>query len=176
MSEITDPKIIIITGLMASGKSTIAQLLAEKFPKSVHLRGDVFRRMMVNGAVEMGPQYSDEAVQQLHLRYRISAQAALMYSNLGFTVILQDNYYGEALTYIATCLQSRNTFTVVLNPSVDVIKQREAERGKVGYHSFNIEDLYEMFQRTTPRIGHWINNSDQTPEETADEIFGRLTK
>lgn len=30
------PCIILITGVMASGKSTIAQLLAERFSRSVH--------------------------------------------------------------------------------------------------------------------------------------------
>ena len=36
--------IYIITGIMASGKTTIAQLLAEQFDKSVHVHGDVFRK------------------------------------------------------------------------------------------------------------------------------------
>ena len=43
------PQLILITGIMAAGKSTVAQHLAERLPNSVHLRGDVFRRMMVNG-------------------------------------------------------------------------------------------------------------------------------
>ena len=42
-------RIFLITGLMASGKSTVAQVLAERLPRSVHLRGDAFRRMIVNG-------------------------------------------------------------------------------------------------------------------------------
>ena len=42
-------RIILITGNMASGKSTVAQALAEQLPKSVHLRGDLFRRMIVSG-------------------------------------------------------------------------------------------------------------------------------
>ena len=41
-------KVVLITGVMASGKSTIAQLLAEKLPKAVHLRGDTFRKMIVS--------------------------------------------------------------------------------------------------------------------------------
>ena len=47
------PHIIMITGIMAAGKSTVAQQLAERLPKSVHLRGDVFRRMIVSGRAEM---------------------------------------------------------------------------------------------------------------------------
>jgi deoxyadenosine/deoxycytidine kinase len=37
-----DAQVILITGNMAAGKSSVAQALAERLPKSVHLRGDVF--------------------------------------------------------------------------------------------------------------------------------------
>jgi adenylylsulfate kinase-like enzyme len=53
------PRILIITGLMAAGKSTIAQALAERLPRSVHLRGDVFRKMVVNGRADMSPDPSE---------------------------------------------------------------------------------------------------------------------
>lgn len=41
--------VVLVTGVMASGKSTVAQLLAERLPGSVHLRGDGFRQMIVSG-------------------------------------------------------------------------------------------------------------------------------
>lgn len=44
------PSIILITEIMASGKSTVAHLLAERFEKSVHLRGNIFRRPLQNEA------------------------------------------------------------------------------------------------------------------------------
>ena len=68
---------------MASGKSTVAQRLAEKFPKSVHLRGDTFRRMIVNGREEMTLQPSSVAVEQLMLRYKIAAVTAEQYLAAG---------------------------------------------------------------------------------------------
>jgi shikimate kinase len=34
-----ETSILLIIGIMASGKSTVAQLIAEHLPKSVHLRG-----------------------------------------------------------------------------------------------------------------------------------------
>ncbi len=45
--------IYLITGVMASGKSTVAELLAAKMEKGVHLRDDVFRRMIVSGRVTL---------------------------------------------------------------------------------------------------------------------------
>lgn len=44
------PCVVLITGVMAAGKSTVAQLLAESLPRAVHVRGDVFRRMIVSVA------------------------------------------------------------------------------------------------------------------------------
>ena len=45
--------VVVITGIMASGKSTVAEALAKRFAKAVHLRGDIFRRMVVSGRAEM---------------------------------------------------------------------------------------------------------------------------
>ncbi len=45
--------IYLITGVMASGKSTVAELLASKIERGVHLRSDVFRRMIESGRAEM---------------------------------------------------------------------------------------------------------------------------
>jgi dephospho-CoA kinase len=39
----------VITGVMAAGKSTVADLLARRFDRGVHVRGDVFRKMIVTG-------------------------------------------------------------------------------------------------------------------------------
>ncbi|MDL2264172.1 hypothetical protein LJC31_05920 [Synergistaceae bacterium OttesenSCG-928-I11] len=54
--------IFLITGVMASGKSTVAELLARRFEKSVHLRGDIFRKMIVSGREEMSEKPSSEAL------------------------------------------------------------------------------------------------------------------
>lgn len=70
------PRLFIITGAMAAGKSTVAQLLAERLQKSVHLRGEVLRRMIVKGRTEMGPELSQEARAQLALRHRFAGDAA----------------------------------------------------------------------------------------------------
>ena len=42
MKHTASPSIIVITGIMAAGKSTVAQALAERLPKSIHLRATCF--------------------------------------------------------------------------------------------------------------------------------------
>jgi predicted kinase len=162
--------VYLITGVMAAGKSTVSALLAERLFRAVHLRGDVFRKMIVSGRAEMGENASEEALSQLYLRYRISAQVAGEYLRAGFDVVLQDNYYGQALTDMMNLLEGLPVRVVVLCPDAETVMRREAGRGKVGYSGFGIEPLYEMFLRETPRIGYWVDSSNQTPEETVDAI------
>lgn len=163
--------IYVITGLMASGKSTVAELLAHRFDRCVHLRGDAFRRMIVSGREDMSDTLSGEALRQLDLRYELTASAAKRYHDAGFTVVVQDNYYGEKLPWFLSLLAPYPVKTCVLCPDAQTIAQREASRGKTGYTGFEIAPLYEAFMQSTPRLGIWIDNSQQTPEETVDAIL-----
>lgn len=166
--------IVLLTGIMASGKSTVAQLLAEKFAKSVHLRGDTFRRMIVSGREEMLPDASDEAIRQLRLRYQISASAADAYFELGFSVVLQDVIVGPMLQEMVGLIRNRPLYVVVLTPRTEVVAKREASRSKKGYGLWTISELDRLLREETQKIGMWLDSSDLSAEETAEEIWQRL--
>lgn len=127
-------KLYAITGVMAAGKSTVAELLAQRFEKGVHLRGDVFRRMIVSGREEMCAEPSMEAVRQLHLRYRLAVDAAKAYFEAGFSVVLQDNYYGQEWANLLERFSGYPVRAVVLCPDAETVRQREAARGKKRLH------------------------------------------
>jgi len=167
--------VVLITGVQAAGKSTVAQRLAERLPRSVHVRGDVFRRMVVSGRVEMAPGPSDEALEQLRLRYRLAAEAGDAYFRAGFTVVVQDVVLGDELVGMTALIRSRPLLVVVLAPRVDAIAAREAARGKNAYGTWAIEQLDDVLRRETPRIGLWLDTSGQTPDETVDEILARAS-
>ncbi len=162
--------VIVITGVMAAGKSTVAQLLAERLDKSVHLRGDIFRRMIVRGRAEMTPLPPRDAGEQLLLRYRQSARAADSYAAAGFTVVVQDVILGPDLRTYQGLIETRPCHVVVLAPRPEVVAAREAARAKTGYGDWTVEALQASLDET-PRIGHWIDNSAQTPAETVQEII-----
>jgi chloramphenicol 3-O-phosphotransferase len=168
--------IIFITGISAAGKSTVAQALAERLPKSVHLRGDLFRRLIVNGEAEITATLSDEAHQQLGLRYRIAATTtATMYADAGFAVVYQDVVLGTYLPNTVALLQGYSVYVVVLAPSVAVVTEREAARRKTGYTpDLTIADLDRGLREETPRIGLWVDSSQMTVAETVDTILARL--
>lgn len=165
--------IVLITGIQASGKSTVAQLLAERLPRSVHVRGDLFRRMVVNGRADMTPDPSEEALRQLRLRHHLTATACDDYFRAGFTVVAQDVVLGEHLTEMVQRIRQRPLLVVVLAPSVEAVATREAARAKNSYDDWTIGMLDRGLREDTAHIGLWLDTSHQTPTETVDEIIGR---
>lgn len=172
--EITSPSQILITGIMAAGKSTIAQRLAERLPKSVHLRGDLFRRMIVNGRAEIEPPLSEEAMSQLRLRYSLAAQAADGYCAAGFNVVYQDIIIGDILHEVVKMHRQWPLYVVVLYPSPTVVLDRDAHRHKQVYQSWTPEGLDHALRHETPQLGLWLDTTAMSVEETVDSIFARL--
>ena len=176
-----DVAVILVTGIQAAGKSTVAQALAEKLERSVHVRGDLFRRMVVNGRAEMGSANPPpEAVRQLKLRYQLAAAAADGYADAGFTVVLQDIIIAGHLTDVVSAIRTRPLYVVVLAPRAEVVQRREDDRqaaqGKTAYKPGNqsVAELDAVFRAETPKIGMWIDTSDQTIEQTVDEVLARV--
>lgn len=163
--------IILVTGIMASGKSTVAQALAERLHPGVHVRGDVFRRMVVSGRAEMTADPSPEAWRQLSLRYRLMVQTARVYHEVGFRVVCQDVILGESLRQVVDLFGPVPVDVVVLCPRPEVVAAREAARAKTGYGAITVEGLERSLREETPRIGRWIDTSDLTVEETVDRIL-----
>uniref|UniRef100_UPI000B82959C AAA family ATPase n=1 Tax=Saccharopolyspora kobensis TaxID=146035 RepID=UPI000B82959C len=172
-STVLDRAILLITGIQAAGKSTIAQGIAERLPRSVHLRGDTFRRMVVGGREEMSAPPSEEALRQLRLRHRLTAQTADAYFAEGFAVVAQDVVLGEHLAELVEQIHSRPLLVVVLAPDVEAIADREAGRGKTAYDTWAIAELNAVLHEQTPRLGLWLDTSGQTPEQTIEEILRR---
>jgi chloramphenicol 3-O-phosphotransferase len=170
----TQGRVIVITGAMAAGKSTIAELLAQRLPRSVHVRGDVFRRMVVNGRSDMGPEASPDALAQLRLRYDLAAHAADRYADLGFDVVVQDVIIGPDLAAFVDRIQTARRYLVVLSPSVSALQEREDRRAKSGYVHFSAAALDKTLRRDTPRIGYWLDSTAQTPEDTVGDLLAHL--
>ncbi|MFE8913836.1 AAA family ATPase [Streptomyces globisporus] len=166
--------VLVLSGISAAGKSTVAQALAERLDRSVHVRGDFFRRMIVNGQVNMTADPEPEALAQLRLRHRLAAASADAYCQAGFTAILQDILLGEHLQEITETIRSRPLAVVVLAPNPDAVLAREEKRAKTGYGpDWQPKDLDSVLRGSTPEIGLWLDTSDQTVDQTVDEILKR---
>ena len=169
-------RVIVITGAMAAGKSTVAELLARRLPTSVHIRGDVFRKMVVNGRIDMTPDAGPEAMTQLHLRYALAGHTADTYAAAGFDAIVQDVIVGAELAGFVDRIHTPDRFLVVLSPTVSALEWRERQRAKEGYTHFFAGALDEVLRRETAQIGYWLDSSAQTPEETVDDVLANLER
>jgi predicted kinase len=169
--------IVVITGIMAAGKSTIAQALAERLPRSVHLRGDIFRRFIVGGQAAVTPGNWTEAEQQLHLRYKLASSAAITYADAGFAVVYQDVILGTEVSRVLELLRPSpgRIFLVVLAPEPEVAAERDHVRPKTGYTDWTPHELDEGLRAGTPRIGYWLDNSTLSVDQTVDAILANLT-
>jgi predicted kinase len=171
------PQIILITGNMAAGKSSVSQAVAEQLPKSVHLRGDLFRRMIVNGQAEMTFDLSAEAYQQLQLRYHLAAMAARQYLQAGFTVVYQDIIIGSELAKMIDTFHDVPLSAIVLCPKPEVVAARDRARSKTGYADEAMVYAFDRILRTeTPRLGYWLDTSNLTVAETVDHVLQYLAQ
>ncbi|WP_405180231.1 phosphotransferase [Nocardia sp. NBC_01377] len=163
--------VYLITGIQAAGKSTVAQALAERLPRSAHVRGDVFRRFVVGGRAEMSGEPSAEAVEQLRLRHRLAARTADGYADAGFTAVVQDVLLGEFLPFTIGLIRTRPLYVVVLAPRAPAVAAREAARDKSAYGTFTVEALDSALREGTPRLGLWLDTTDLSVAETVDRIL-----
>jgi chloramphenicol 3-O-phosphotransferase len=169
-------RVIVITGAMAAGKSTVADLLAIRLPKSVHIHGDMFRRMVVSGRAEMTPNPTPDAMAQLNLRYDLAAMVADRCAEDGFDAIVQDVILGKDLADFVKRIASPERYLVVLSPSLSAWEWREEQRLKAGLVHLSADALDEVLRRESVHIGYWLDSSTQTPEETVDDILANLQK
>ncbi|MBK5221886.1 MAG: phosphotransferase [Acidimicrobiia bacterium] len=157
----------------------MADLLAGRFERGVHVRGGQFYRWAVRGWVHFGDEDEREVRRLLDLRYRLSASVAVGYAAAGFTTVVQDNIYGPDVEDWLGRVPLGLRHLVVLRPRVDVVEARDAERqrttGKVAYRDGYTAAINDQHVAATRHdLGLWIDTSNQTADETVDEILDRV--
>jgi chloramphenicol 3-O-phosphotransferase len=174
-----EAKIIVVSGVQGAGKSTVGLALAKRFARGAYIDADTLHSMIVAGKVWVtdtsgpGEKMHEEGARQLRLRLHNCCLLARSFRDAGFTVVFGDIVLGERWQHVREDLTGVPFFLVVLAPSVDAVIARDAARSyTVGAEWGKYLDT--ELRETMAGIGVWIDSSDQTVDETVDEIMQRL--
>jgi chloramphenicol 3-O-phosphotransferase len=120
------------------------------------------------------------ALDQLHLRYRGALLLANLYRQSGFDAVISDNLFEEGVDLIlSSALDGDLADTVhfvMLDPSIDAIRERYDQRPGGGYTDSITPQALKLSVSRTARHGLWLDTSRQCVEETTVEILSRLSQ
>jgi predicted kinase len=168
--------LFVISGVPASGKSTVSRMLAERFERGVCVPGDDIRAMIVSGRVDMRPDAGAEALRQLALRYAGALSVAAVFLDGGFDVVVEDVIIGPVLRDFLALVPVPELHLVFLDPDAAAIERRERDRDRVAYSAdrWSVSGLQSVLRQETDRIGLWLDTTGQGPEQTVEAILADL--
>ena len=161
----------LITGIPGAGKSTVARGLAGRFVRGAHIEGDRLGEMVVGGLVYPGQEPAEESARQSLLVMRHMCLLARSFARAGFVPVLDYvSMTRGGIAFYRRALRRLDLHVVVLNPGKETALARDRDRPEktVASHWTHLEDV---MLRELPGIGLWVDNRDQTPEETVSFIL-----
>jgi len=161
----------LITGIPGAGKSTVARMLAGRFPRGAHIEGDRLAGMVVGGAVYPGQEPPEESERQSVLAMRHLCLLARSFARAGFVPVLDYvSMTRGGIAFYRRSLRRLALHVVVLNPGKEAALARDRDRPEktVAAHWTHLE---EVMLRELPGIGLWVDSRNQPPEETVAFIL-----
>jgi predicted kinase len=172
---------LILTGPPGVGKTTIAEILAARWPRAVHLESDVFFRFIRSDYVE---PWKPESDRQNRVVMDIVAEAAAGYAAAGYRTIVDGIVIpGWFLEPLSDRLRDggHSVAYAVLRAPLSVCAARvQSREGLPPIDPGAIAQLWESFADLGELERHVLDVSDRDPDEAADLIArsladGRLT-
>lgn len=162
---------MIVTGPPGAGKTTVARLLADAFPRSVHLHTDDFWGFIRRGAIA---PYLPEAHAQNTTVMHVLARAAVAYAEGGYDVVVDgvigpwfvDRFRAEAAA------GGVPLHYAVLRPDEPTTVGRAVARGEGELTDPEpVRSLHRQFTDIGEYEPHVLDSSRLTPERTAEAVL-----
>ena len=158
--------IIFLNGSINSGKTTIANILAKKIPNVALVEIDVFRAMIAWMPIDQAvPINLENAVSLIN-----------NFSSRKLNVIVPYPLSQKNHDYIMNGLKNIETeiYIFTLAPKLEKTLTNRGTRELDDWERERIQHHYNISIHN-PDFGEIIDNSDQTPEETADYILTKIS-
>jgi len=169
-------RVIVLTGPPGAGKTTVARVLADSLPASVHLHADDFWRYIRQGRIE---PYLAEAHQQNQTVMDVIAQAAFCYAAGGYQVVCDTIVGPWFIGVFRTLATARNIplHYVILRPGQATALRRARRRPS---HALTDPGPIRQLHREFTDIGayerHVLDNTWLEPQAAADAVLGGLAE
>ncbi|MFC8505489.1 AAA family ATPase [Streptomyces sp. NPDC057411] len=164
------PGAVLLVGIPGSGKSTVAAALAARFDRAAHIEVDHLQELIVRGGHWPTPDGDPEADRQILLRARNGCLLADSYVTAGFLPVLDDVVVRRShLDFYRAHVKAGPLHVVVLAPGPEKAWERNNARHKK--LTTNWAFLDEAMREELAGEGVWIDNAEQTVEETVDAVL-----
>ncbi|WP_426363977.1 AAA family ATPase [Streptomyces sp. E-08] len=164
------PGTVLLAGIPGSGKSTVAAALAARFTRAAHIEVDHLQELIVRGCHWPTPDGDPEADRQILLRARNGCLLADSFAAAGFLPVLDDVVVRRShLDFYRAHVKAGLLHVVILAPGPDKAWERNNARHKK--LTTNWAFLDEAMREELAGEGVWIDNADQTVEETVEAVL-----
>ncbi len=156
--------IILLNGSMNAGKSTVAKLLVSKIPKTAHI--EKLRQFIEWMSIDESVPYNMQNIISLTRNF-------ITMGNLN--VVISYLISSENFKIISKGLEDLNVpiFAFTLAPDINVVT---TNRGTRELKIWEVEQIKKTYAENfhNPEYGVIVNNTHQTPEETAKFILDKI--
>jgi tRNA uridine 5-carbamoylmethylation protein Kti12 len=167
--------VLIVTGPPGVGKTTAAEIVADRSSPSVHLESDVFFRFVRAGYVE---PWAPESHEQNGVVFEAVAAAAVRYSAAGYFTIVDGivipGWFLEPLRDALEDAGLRVSYAVLREPLAVCIARAGDREGEGLVDPEVIERLWRNFTDLAELERHAVDLGGKSPEETADLLEQKL--
>jgi cytidylate kinase len=166
----------LISGAPGSGKTSVADALARRYPKGAHLPMDELRQLVRSGLASP-LDWTDETTRQFAIARRNAARLASDYLAEGFSVVIDDVVREVDMPQYLPFLGGQVPRKVLLSPSIFVVHRRNAQRTNKSFDTKVLEPvasrLHGQLLAGCPPEAGWkvIDTSTLSIDDTIERIL-----